>query len=89
MGTLDFAFIDNGEHAYMEVSYAVAHSVSVNALNSAYSYYDGRNRVYYFEEDVDAPEVISAIRALGYRVDTYDIYDPTFDPRSLTPAKFA
>ena len=89
MGTLDFYFIDNGEHAYMEVSYAVANSVSVNALNSSYSYYDAASRVYYFEEDVDAPEVIAAIRAMGYKVNTYDVYDPTFNPKRLTQAKYA
>ena len=89
MAALDLYFIDNGEHAYLEVSYGVANAVPVNALNSNYSYYDSRNRVYYIEEDVDAPEVISALRELGYTVNLHDLYEPNFNPKRFTQAKYA
>lgn len=89
MGTLDLTFIDNGSHAYLEVHYGVANALDVAALDSKYSYYDERNRVYYFEEDVDAPEVLNALKALGYSYKIWEHYDERFDPKRFTPAAYA
>lgn len=86
MGTLDLTFIDNGSHAYLEVSFGVANALDVDALHSKYSYYDGRNRVYYFEEDVDAPEVLNALKALGYNYKIWEHYDEGFNPKRFPRA---
>jgi len=89
MGQLDLTFIDNGSHAYLEVHQGVADALDVAALSSKYSYYDSRNRVYYFEEDVDAPEVLNALKTLGYSYQIWEQYDELFDPTRFTRAAYA
>ena len=78
---LDLYYIDNGEHAWLEVHHGVAWMASdTKAMQSPYSYYDPRERVYYFEEDVDGPEVIAALKAQGVKVNVRDMYKENWRP---------
>jgi len=48
---------------------------SCEALRSPFSFYNAKLGLFYFEEDCDAPEIMTALKNAGYEINIAEEYD--------------
>lgn len=69
-------FYSTPSHGYLQVHKNLVSEVpTCKALQSKYSFYNAKLGLFYFEEDCDAPEVITALKNRGYEVNFVEQYD--------------
>jgi hypothetical protein len=79
MKTVTLNFYSTPSHGYLQVHKNLVNEIAVEATNSPYSFYNAKTGLFYFEEDCDASEVVTALRNLGYEINYaenhYDEYE--------------
>ena len=75
MKTVTLNFYSTPSHGYLQVHKNLMKDIAVKAVNSSYSFYNAKQNLFYFEEDCDAPEVLTALKNAGYTVNIVDEYD--------------
>jgi hypothetical protein len=74
--TVTLNFYSTPSHGYLQVHKNLLNEIaSCKATNSGYSFYNAKAGLFYFEEDCDAPEVLTALRNAGYEVNLVEQYD--------------
>ena len=75
MKTATLNFYATPNHGYLQVHKNLMRGIRVEALKSGYSFYNAKAGLFYFEEDCDAPEVLTALRDAGYEINIVENYD--------------
>jgi len=75
MKTVTLNFYSTPGHGYLQVHKNLMKDIAVKAVNSSYSFHNAKQNLFYFEEDCDAPEVLTALKNAGYTVNIVDEYD--------------
>lgn len=75
MKTATLNFYETPSHGYLQVHKNLMRDIEVEAFKSSYSFYNAKAGLFYFEEDCDAPEVLTALRNAGYEINIVEQYD--------------
>lgn len=69
-------FYSTPSHGYLQVHKNLVNEVAAcEALQSPFSFYNAKLGLFYFEEDCDAPEILTALKNVGYEINVVDEYD--------------
>jgi len=69
-------FYSTPSHGYLQVhKNLVSEIASCKALKSSFSFYNDKLCLFYFEEDCDAPEILTALKNMGYEINIREQYD--------------
>lgn len=74
--TVTLNFYSTPSHGYLQVHKNLVDEVAAcNAFKSRFSFYNARLGLFYFEEDYDAPEIMTALKNVGYKINIVDRLD--------------